>query len=161
MPRAAKKSSSKATLPKPKSPPRRDPVIANLEPVASAAQVYSLQQLLTNKANPRTRDAARLGDVLLPWYEKMIARPAEKLETVTELWHALVPARLLQRTRLLGLAKGTLSVAIDSAPLRADLEAQLRSGLLGQLQTTSRGTIYRVKTCVQSVSSDTPDLRRQ
>ena len=144
MPRAHRTTSPKSKS-KPKSPRS---AVANIEPIST--QVYSLQQLLTNKADPRTRDAAKLGDVLLPWYEKMVARPAEKLDGVTELWQALVPERLLKRTRLLSLLKGTLSVGVDSAPLRADLTTLLRSGLLTQLQTASRGTVYRVKTCVQS-----------
>lgn len=129
-------------------------VIANVEPVAGAREVYSLQRLLTNKANPRTRDAAKLGDVLLPWFEKVVAKPAEKLDGVTELWQALVPERMLKRSRLLGLNKGTLSVAVDSAPMRAELDGQLRGGMLRQLQTASRGTVYRVKTCVQAVGGE-------
>jgi hypothetical protein len=125
--------------------------IANVEPVAGVREVYSLQRLLTNKANPRTRDAAKLGDVLLPWFEKVVAKPGEKLEGVTELWQALVPERMLKRTRLLGLNKGTLSVGVDSAPMRAELDGQLRGGMLRQLQTESRGAVYRVKTCVQAM----------
>jgi len=149
MPRPHRESSSKQKS-KAKSA-RPSLAIANVEPVASPTQIYSLQQLLTNKANPRTRDAAKLGDVLMPWYEKSVAKPAEKLEGVTELWQSFVPEKLLKRTRLLGLLKGTLTIAVDSAPLRADLDTLLRSGLLVQLQTASRGTVYRVKTCVQSV----------
>ena len=126
--------------------------VANVEPVANATEVYSLQRLLTNKANPRTRDAARLGEVLLPWFEKVVAKPAEKLAGVVELWQALVPERLAKRSRLLALSRGTLSVAVDSASLLAELDGQLRGGVLRQLQAGSHGSVYRVKTCVQAAA---------
>jgi len=131
-----------------------DPAIAsehsdNLEVRGDRLKVYSLQTLLTNKRNKETRDTARLGEVLLPWFEKMVEKPAEKLDGVMELWLSLVPANLKERARLVGFAKGTLTVALDSATMRAELDAKLRQGLLRQLQTASKGTIFRVKTSVQ------------
>jgi len=115
-------------------------------------KVFSLQNLLTNKKSPETRATARLGDVLLPWFEKNVAKPARQLGPVTELWQTLVPPQLLSRSRLLGLSRGILSVALDSATTRAELEARLRSGLLRQLQTESRGIIFKIKTCVQPLT---------
>ena len=112
-------------------------------------KVYSLKTLLTNKRSPETRSTARLGDVLLPWFEKVISKPAEKLDGVSELWQTLVPANLRNRSRLLGLARGVLTVALDSATIRSELDARLRAGLLRQLQTESKGAIFKVKTCVQ------------
>jgi hypothetical protein len=46
--------------------------------------------------------------------------------------------------------KGTLTVAVDSTTLRAELDAQLRGGLLKTLQAASRGRLFRIKTCVQA-----------
>jgi hypothetical protein len=124
--------------------------VVNLEMEGDRLKVFSLETLLTNKRNPETRSAARLGEVLLPWFEKVISRPAEKLEGVSELWQALVPANLHERSRLLGLAKGVLTVALDSATVRSELDARLRAGLLRQLQTGSKGAVFKVKTCVQA-----------
>jgi hypothetical protein len=125
---------------------------ANLAPVGERQKVISLHMLLTNKKRPQTRDAARLGDVLLPWFEKTVARPAAKLGIVAELWQEQVPAKILQRCRLVGFERGTLTVALDSATVRAELEAKLRSGLLRVLQTGSRGALFRVKTYVDADS---------
>jgi hypothetical protein len=116
-------------------------------------KVFSLQTLLTNKRNRETRDVARLGDVLLPWFEKTVAKPAEKLSGISELWEAHVPGPILSRTRLVGFHRGTLTVAVDSAPVRAELDAQLRGGLLRKLQAESRGTLYRVKTQIEPPAS--------
>jgi len=126
--------------------------LANLETQGDHLKVFSLQNLLTNKKSPETRATARLGDVLLPWFEKTVAKPAKQLGPVIELWQTLVPAPLQSRSRLLGLSRGTLSIALDSATTRAELEACLRSGLLRQLQTESRGTIFKIKTCVQPLA---------
>jgi hypothetical protein len=114
-------------------------------------KVYSLQNLLTNKRNRDTRDAARLGDVLIPWFEKSVSKPADKLDGITEAWQKLVPAPLASRSRLVGLHRGTLTVALDSAPVRAQLDGLLRGGLLRQLQNESRGSVFRVKTFVQAM----------
>ena len=51
------------------SPPE---VINNLEMKGDRLKVFSLQTLLTNKRSRETREVARLGEVLLPWYEKTV-----------------------------------------------------------------------------------------
>ncbi len=136
----------------PRQPQQHDPSIANLDTVGDRLKMFSLQNLLTNKRTRETRPAARLGDVLLPWYEKTVARPAEKLDGISDLWQSLVPAVILHRSRLVGFHRGTLQVALDSATVRAELDAKLRSGLLRELQTASRGTLFRIKTCVHANS---------
>src|SRR5262249_53984467 len=110
------------------------PTVNNLEMKGDRLKVFSLQTLLTNKKRRETRDAARLGDVLLPWYEQTVAKPAAKLEGIVELWQELVPAAIVKRSRLVGFHRGTLTVALDSATVRAELESQLRSGLLRKMQ---------------------------
>ena len=124
--------------------------VSNLETVGDRLKVFSLQKLLTNKRSKDSRDVARLGDVLLPWFEEVVSKPSEKLAGVSELWKTFVPPALLRRTRLVTFHRGTLTVALDSATVRAELDAQLRGGLLRKLQTESRGTLFRVKTCVAS-----------
>jgi hypothetical protein len=130
------------------------PHAANLVPVfgekgQDRQQLVSLRALLTNKKNPTTRDAARLGDILLPWFEKTILKTAAHLEEVSELWQRHVPMNILQRCRLMGFQRGVLNVSLDSATVRAELDAKLRAGLLRTLQTESNGALFRVKTCVQ------------
>jgi hypothetical protein len=121
----------------------------NLEMTGDRLKVFSLHTLLTNKKNPETRATARLGDVLLPWYESAVAKPAAKLEGIVELWQEHVPAAIAARTRLVGFQKGTLTVAVESTTMRAELDAKLRGGLLKALQAASKNTLYRIKTSVQ------------
>ena len=122
----------------------------NLEMEGDRLKVFSLEKLLTNKRNPDTRAAARLGDVLIPWYEKTVAKPAAKLDGIVELWQQHVPERIVSHCRLVGFVKGTLTVTLDSSTVRSELDAQLRGGLLRILQTASRGTLFRIKTSVQA-----------
>ena len=126
--------------------------LTNLEMEGDRLKVFSLQTLLTNKRRRDTRDAARLGDVLLPWYEQTVAKPAAKLDGIVELWQELVPAGIVKRSRLVGFHRGTLTVALDSSTVRAELDSRLRSGLLREIQTASKGSLFRVKTCVQGNS---------
>ena len=128
-----------------------DTAIVNLEMKGDRLKVFSLHTLLTNKKRRETREVAKLGDVLIPWFEKMVSKPAEKLEGIAELWQALVPANLVSRSRLVGFQRGVLMVALDSATVRAELDAQLRGGLLQKLQTESRGALFRVKMSVEYV----------
>jgi hypothetical protein len=127
--------------------------VANLEPIfgdkGDRQKLISLRTLLTNKKRRETRDAAKLGDVLIPWFERAVAKPAAKLEGVAELWQEHVPANILRRCRLVGFNKGTLSVALDSATVRSELDAKLRGGLLRTLQRESKGALFRVKTSVE------------
>jgi Dna[CI] antecedent, DciA len=122
---------------------------SNLQLLGERLEVVSLRTLLTNKRNPETRPAARLGDVLLPWYEKAVVRPAAKLDGIAELWEELVPANIVKRSRLVGFHRGTLSVSLDSSTVRAELDAKLRAGLLRHLQTATKNALFRVKTSVE------------
>lgn len=146
---AERKGSSSA--PGASSAPIGKESVNNLEMKGDRLKVFSLQTLLTNKKSRETREVARLGDVLLPWYEKTVAKPAEKLSGIAELWQEHVPAAIAEKSRLIGFLKGTLTVALDSATVRAELEGQLRGGLLRKLQVESRGAVYRVKTQIESI----------
>lgn len=122
--------------------------IGNVEMVGDKVKVYSLQHLLHNKRDFKRREASKLGEVIGPWFEKEVARPGKQLAGVWELWVAEVPAAIVAESRLAGMLRGTLSVQVSSAPVRAELDSLLRRGLLRRLQELSRGVIYRVKTLV-------------
>jgi hypothetical protein len=146
----ADKSSSKKPRAK-KSPPAKEPA-ANLEMQGDRLKVYSLAELVKHKQTRPKRPIMTLGDVLVPWFQKTIEKPSEKLALCSQLWLALVPKPLAANTRLVGFSRGTLTVAVDNAIARAELDGTLRRGLLQQLQTQSKGTIYRVRTCVSTPS---------
>jgi hypothetical protein len=122
---------------------------ANLETQDGKLKIYSLAGLLKHKQTHRHhRKMATLSEVIGPWFEKTVEKPAEKLGPCVDVWLAHVPAKLATKTRIAGFYRGTLTISAESAIVRAELDAALRKGLLQTLQTASKGIIYRVKTAV-------------
>ena len=155
MPTPPHKFSRKNAKPAP-AVPAPDPTIANLETEGEKLKIYSLGHLLQNKRPKSSRAPASLADVLVPWFEKNIERPAAKLAGVTDLWLAHAPKNLAPHTRLISLNRGTLLVTADNSIVRAELDAALRRGLQRVLQTESKGAIFRVKVMVES--SQVPEV---
>lgn len=145
----SRKNPKLAKLPT-QTPLPADPSLANLETQGEKLKIYSLDHLLKNKRPRSARAPANLADILIPWFEKTIERPAAKLAGVTELWIAHAPKNLAPHTRLVSLIKGTLLVSADNAVVRAELDGALRRGLTKLLQIESRGLIYRVKTILEA-----------
>jgi hypothetical protein len=124
--------------------------VTNLETRGDALKVYSLQNLLRNKRTSKLVPTRNLCEVAKKLFEKEVAKPGKSLDGVIDLWIKNVPPELQDGCRLVGLARGTLTVAVRSSALRAELDGLLRSGLLRTLQSGSNGTIFRIKTSVQS-----------
>ena len=125
------------------------PELVPVKVTGQSHQLYMLQQLISHKRGTRKRASlSGLGDILVPWYQKNVDQPGQKLAGIIELWAELVPERLATQTRLVGFVRGTLSVAVDHATARTELDYLLRQSLLRQLQTGSKGTIFRVKTSI-------------
>lgn len=125
-----------------------NPVLANLETTGDKLKVYSLRHLLQNKRDYKTAPPATLGQVLEPWFQKEIQKPGDKLAGISELWLELLPPALIPHTRLAGFTKGTLTVQVTSAPVRAQIDGLLRGGLLKTIQLRSKGAVFRIKTTV-------------
>ena len=129
---------------------------SNLEMAGDRLKVYSLAEMVRHKQTRSKRPIMTLADVLVPWFEKTVEKPSAKLAGCAELWVEKVPKALAGATRLVGFSRGTLTVAVDNATIRAELDGALRRGLLGELQEASKGAIYRVKTCV--LGSGIPEI---
>lgn len=132
-----------------KTPPAPDPALANLETDGEQLKIYSLARLLEHKTSGRKKTPSTLAEVLVPWFEKHVAKPSAKLGMVSDIWASLVPPALVEHTRLVNLQRGTLTVALSNATARAELDGMLRRGLQRKLQELSKGQVYRVKTIVE------------
>lgn len=115
----------------------------------------SLQQLIALRER-RARPGPDLG------IARTVAQTAgdagkmqRKLGRLAALWTELVPESLASRTRLAGLHRGVLQVAVDSAATSFELDRLLRGGVLLQLQRRHTGTLVRVKVVVAAIESDT------
>ena len=91
-------------------------------------------------------------------FKREVARPFKQLGDLIELWNQLLPAEVTQRTRLEGLSRGVLSVAVDSSATLYDLDRRLREGLEQELITRHRGPAFRrIKLRVEAQGWDPPD----
>lgn len=88
---------------------------------------------------------------LVPAFQREVARPHRQLAALAEVWVELVPAEVADRTRLDGLARGVLAVAVDSSATLDTLDRLLRGGLKVAIIKAHTGpAIRRVKLSVDS-----------
>ena len=76
-------------------------------------------------------------------FDQRVARPFKQLESLVPLWEQLVPADLVQHTRLEGLSHGVLRVAVDSSAYLYEVDCRLRQGLQQQLISQHKGPALR------------------
>lgn len=76
-------------------------------------------------------------------FQRDVAKPHKQLADLVGLWAELVPPELAAHTRLLGLARGVLRVAVDSTARNYELDRLLRGGLERELVTRHKGAAMR------------------
>ncbi|MEM7680679.1 MAG: DciA family protein [Planctomycetota bacterium] len=90
----------------------------------------------------RAERASDLG-FLGPMFQRDVARPWKKLGPLAEAWQELVPADLAERSRLEGLSRGVLHVAVPDSSTMYALDVALRSGLQTELSKRVPGATLR------------------
>jgi len=78
-------------------------------------------------------------------FEREVAKPFRQLGPLGELWRELLPAELVEHTKLQGVSRGELRVAVDSASYRYELDRLLRQGVEQELISRHSGAISRVR----------------
>ncbi len=76
-------------------------------------------------------------------FKRQIQKPYRQLGGVAAVWETLVPEDLAAHTRLESLARGILTVAVDSSARLYSLDAMLRQGLAPRLIEACRGASIR------------------
>lgn len=75
-----------------------------------------------------------------------LARRVRQLGRLAVVWDECIPAFLAEHSALVGFSRGTLTVAVDSAPHRYQLHQLLQNGLLEAIRERFRsGALNRVK----------------
>lgn len=96
-------------------------------------------------------------------FKREVAKPYQQLGDLAELWRELVPANLVDKSRLVGLSRGVLHVEVDNAAAHFEIDRLLRGGLQKQLIQRHRGPAFR-KVSVKLVGrseADGVDPRRR
>lgn len=76
-------------------------------------------------------------------FKREVAKPYQQLGDLAELWRELVPAKLVERSRLVGLSRGTLHVEVDNPAAHFEIDRLLRGGLQKQLIQGHKGPAFR------------------
>jgi len=99
-----------------------------------------LERLQASRSLPR-RDLSLC--FLSEQFKREVAKPYKQLGDLAELWAELVPARLVERSRLIGLSRGVLHVEVDNPAAHFEIDRLLRGGLQKQLIQGHKGPAFR------------------
>ncbi|MCL2700067.1 MAG: DUF721 domain-containing protein [Phycisphaerae bacterium] len=77
--------------------------------------------------------------------KRSLAKRVRQLGALASVWDELVPATIRDHTALEGFSGGTLTVTVDSASHRFQLQTLLAAGLLKQLQSRLPMALNKVK----------------
>lgn len=76
-------------------------------------------------------------------FKKEVAKPYAQLGDLAVLWAEMVPAALVERSRLVGLSRGVLHVEVDNPASHFEIDRLLRGGLQKQLIRLHKGPALR------------------
>jgi len=74
-----------------------------------------------------------------------LGRRVKKLSELAILWDEIIPENLRRHTALENFRQGVLTVTVDSASHRFELQTLLRGGILQAIQQRFRGALDRIR----------------
>lgn len=131
------------------------------------SRARQLEALILQRVNRRlTRKEPDLSlGFMKKQFKSEVERPWKKLERVSEVWAELLPADLIERTRLQSLDRGILRVGVSDSVTLYELDRVLRSGTQRELIRRIPGggaAIRKIRLSVDPLASrhdDTPEDR--
>ena len=92
---------------------------------------------------------------------KKIAKLAQQLGHISQIWDTLVPEEIKVHTALESLQRGILTVMVDSASHRFQLQMLLKSGLLNQIRSEFKGALNKIRLVPGQFSTTDPERGNQ
>lgn len=89
--------------------------------------------------------AAVLGQSVNSLMKHTLAKRVKQLGKLAEVWDELIPDAIREHTALESFHRGTLTVLVDSASHRFQLQTLLMGGLMHELQARFDGAINKVR----------------
>lgn len=77
--------------------------------------------------------------------ERDVARPMKHLGALVPLWETLLTSGLVERTRLVSLRRGVLTVYVADSATLYEVDQHLRDGGTQQLRRASKTTLNKVR----------------
>lgn len=78
-------------------------------------------------------------------FQRDLARRFKSLGGIASAWNQTIPTKLADRAELISLTRGVLTVRVQDAPARFELDRFLRAGGERELQKRSPVTLKKVK----------------
>jgi len=88
---------------------------------------------------------ANLGQPLAALMKYTLAKRVRQLSRLAVIWDEVIPESIRDHTALESFSGGVLTVVVDSAPHRFQLETMLRGGLTRAIQAGFSGTLRKVR----------------
>ncbi|MBL7133272.1 MAG: DUF721 domain-containing protein [Phycisphaerae bacterium] len=89
--------------------------------------------------------AAHIGEPLAVLMKHTLSKRFRQLSRLAAIWDQVVPEPIRDHTALEGFSGGVLTVVVDSAPHRFQLQTLLRGGLLRAIQANFSGAVNKVR----------------
>lgn len=104
------------------------------------AQLYTIWQ-------QRQRDdgVARLAHPLTMLMKHTLGKRVRQLHELAEIWDAMIPEAIAEHTALESFRRSVLTVMVDSAPHRFQLQTLLQGGLTEVLRQRFGGALRKVR----------------
>ncbi len=74
-----------------------------------------------------------------------LAKRAKQLGQLSEIWDEVVPEEIAEHTALEGFHRSVLTVMVDSAPHRYQLQTLLAGGLTKEIQSRFPGALNKIR----------------
>ncbi|KPK85779.1 MAG: hypothetical protein AMJ81_02760 [Phycisphaerae bacterium SM23_33] len=102
-----------------------------------------------------------LGEPLTYLMKTRLAKRVRQIGALAAIWDECIPEYIRDHTALVNFARGTLTVAVDSAAHRYQLQERLRNGLQEAIRERFPGSVNRIRLVPgQFDSLDLPDRNR-
>jgi hypothetical protein len=96
-----------------------------------------------NRQRPET--VSKLDGSLQMLMKHTLAKRVKQLGKLAEVWDRCVPEEIRSHTALESFSRGVLTVVVDAAPYRFQLETLLRGGLRATLAEQFGGPLSRIR----------------
>jgi hypothetical protein len=86
-----------------------------------------------------------LGEPLGVLMKQKLAKRVKQLGELARIWDEVIPEAIRDHTALEGLYRGVLTVIVDSASQRFQLQMLLNSGMMREIQHRFSGSLNKVR----------------
>ena len=74
-----------------------------------------------------------------------LAKRAKQVGALAEIWDEVIPAEIAEHSALDSFHQGVLTVMVDSAPRRFELQTLLTGGLMAEIRSRFTGALNKIR----------------